>query len=187
MSMTEDDRRAIDDLFDRLAQAEAEGPPREAEAEQVIARHISQRPSTPYYMAQVILVQEHALRQAQERIAELERESRSGEAYGGFLGGLFGSPRPAGSRGGSVPPVGARAAAAPSPLQRAAPGSFLGGAMPVALGVAGGVMLGSFLAGMTADPAAAEGAPVDEGAVDDMEGGDFDDGGGDFDLGGDMF
>jgi hypothetical protein len=73
----------------------------------------------PYMLVQSVLVQEHALQQADARIKELEEEVRAlqtapqqqAAGSGSFLGGLFGS-RPADepARGAtSVPPIGSRA------------------------------------------------------------------------------
>src|SRR5690606_35347292 len=80
-----------------------------------------------YMLVQSVLVQEHALQQADQRIRELEsrvgdleRQAADAPAQsGGFFGGLFGSGKPAASpaprmNGGSVPAAGNRVGAAPS-------------------------------------------------------------------------
>ena len=82
-----EDRSAIEGLFARLREVEQRTEPRDPEAEALIRELISRQPGAPYYMAQTILVQEQALRQAQERIEQLEASQRPS---GGFLGGLFG-------------------------------------------------------------------------------------------------
>ena len=71
-------------------------------------------------LVQSVLVQEHALQEAGNRIKDLEEQVRSlqgaGQARapesGSFLGGLFGGGRPAAQPGASsVPVIGSRARA----------------------------------------------------------------------------
>lgn len=164
--MDKTEKQVIDELFARLQQAEQKSGRRDAGAEDHIKALIARQPAAPYYMAQAILVQEHALKQAQSRIAELEQELESAEqeqSSGGFLGGLFGGGARQPSKG-SVPRAGAasgmrypgRNAAAEqeedSPVSRyhrtGAGGGFLAGAAQTAVGVAGGVLLGNMIAGM---------------------------------------
>ena len=170
--MNHDDRIAIEGLFERLANVERRSPPRDREAEALIATEMSRQPAAPYYMAQTILVQEQAIESAEERIRQLEdaladrRESRS-------RGPWDNDDRRSGEGRG---------------------GGFLAGAAQTALGVSGGLLLGSAigsLLGLGASPAQAATTPppadpvADEPPADD--GGDF--GGGDFggfDLGGDF-
>lgn len=123
--MTQDDRRAIRALFDRLAAAEPTAPPRDAEAERLIAEALAAQPAAAYRMAQVLIAQDQALLGAKARIARLEADLAR-ERDGGFLSDLFGA-RPAASP----------AARSPQP---AGPG-FLGGAAQTAVGVAGGLFL----------------------------------------------
>ena len=185
------DREAIEGLFFRLDDVERQSPPRDHDAENLIAAALRAQPAAPYYMAQTILVQESALKLAEQKIAELE--------------GRVGQPgqQPARRRG---------------PWERddtadrgyGGGGGFLAGAAQTAMGVAGGVLLGSAIASMFgagaaqagewggatesgADAAAETDAPLepDSGADtldtggDDSGGGDFG-GGGDFDFGGDF-
>ncbi|WP_417308938.1 DUF2076 domain-containing protein [Devosia sp.] len=166
-----EDRRAIEGLFDRLASVEASSQVRDADAEQFIRDEIARQPAAPYYMAQTILVQEQALETAQRRIAELEAAAR-----------------------------------APAPAQRArgpwdrdetrSGGGFLAGAAQTALGVTGGMMLGSLIGSMFGSSEAQAVEPMPESAPEptdaggddtDMGGDDFGgfDGGG-FDFGGDF-
>jgi hypothetical protein len=167
--MDHNDKAAIDGLFDRLRQAEATTGPRDAEAEAHIRETLARQPAAPYYMAQAVLVQEHALNALNARVEELERELANRPAGGGFLGGLFGAPKPA-----EQPPMYRR----PDPMatnmnqfQQAPRGSFLAGALQTAAGVAGGVLLGNLIAGMFAGEAqAAEPQPEPEAAEDDFGG-----------------
>lgn len=157
----------IDDLFGKLAQAEQQTGPRDGDAEALIGDALSKQPNAPYYMAQTILVQEHALNELNRKVEELQQQHNERPAGGGgFLGGLFG--------GGKTAPAQRSAAAGRQPPPSAAPfrnapqGSFLGGAMQTALGVAGGVMLASAVTGMFADDAAAAEPAAEEPPVDDM-------------------
>ena len=153
--MDQTERQVIDDLFAKLRQAEQQGGARDPEAEQHIGTLLRNQPEAPYYMAQAIVVQEHAIKAAQARIEQLERELTTrpagGSAGGSFLGGLFGGGM-AGGQPGRVPPP------PPNPqlqsLQRygqrgpwggGGGSSFLGGAMQTAMGVAGGLVLGNLL------------------------------------------
>lgn len=177
------DQQAIDSLFNRIEDVARNSQPRDRDAEALIQQRLREFPPAPYYMAQTILVQEEALRQAQERIQELEANQRVGSG-GGFLDSLF---------GGDVPP---RRPAGRGPWDRGSQdyadrrgqgGGFLAGAAQTALGVTGGMLLGSAIVGMLGGEAQA-GEP-DSGGADDQQdidaGGDgFD--GGDFDIGGDF-
>jgi hypothetical protein len=133
--MQAEERDLISDLFDRLRPLDSQ--PRDPEAERLIANLVSRQPSTAYLLTQTVLVQEQALKAAQERIAELEEKSGAA-APSGFLAS---APK--------IGPWGAAPVAAPptrSPLQAAvapqpAGGGFLRSALATAAGVAGGALL----------------------------------------------
>lgn len=179
--MDQTERQVIDGLFERLGQAERASGQRDAEAERHISGLLGRQPAAPYYMAQAILVQEHALKQAQERIqnleAELEERPAAG-AGGGFLGGLFGGGAPQPQKQRSVPRSGAGARypgqrngahqAEDSPVARyqqsGQGGGFLAGAMQTAVGVAGGVILGNMLMNMFTGGGTAEAAQPEAAA-----------------------
>ena len=72
MSMSNEDRATIDQLFGRLADTERRSPPRDAEAEAFIRDHVGRQPGAPYFMAQTIVMQDYALKEAERRIADLE-------------------------------------------------------------------------------------------------------------------
>ena len=169
------DQQAIDGLFDRIEEVARNSPPRDGDAEALIQQRLREYPPAPYYMAQTILVQEQALRQAQERIEQLEASQRPS---GGFLGGLFGGDEePQRRRGRSRGPW--------ERQQEGQGGGFLAGAAQTAMGVAGGMLLGSAIAGMLSGGAQAqEYGGIDEQDVDAGGGDDF--GGDDFDMGGDF-
>jgi hypothetical protein len=146
--MDSNDKQAIENLFDRLAQVERQSPPRDADAEAYIRDSIARQPGAPYYMAQTIVALEQALAAAQARIEEFEAQSTrtSRPSTGGLLDGLFGSRQP--TRPGAVPLVGRSGAAAPEQTGMSRGGGFLAGAAQTAIGVAGGLLLGNALAGM---------------------------------------
>ncbi len=94
--MTPEERSLLDSLFQRLRQAE--GQPRDPEAERHIRETLQAQPAAAYYMAQSLLVAQHALEAAQPRIEELERQlkeaqQKAQQPQGGvssFLSGALG-------------------------------------------------------------------------------------------------
>lgn len=180
--LRQDDREAIEDLFERLRNVERNSGARDADAEQLIRRHLERHPAAAYYMAQTIIVQEAALREQQQKMAELE-EAAKGRS-GGFLDSIFGDDRPQQSRRTRGPWEQGGA----QERNRGLDGGFLAGAAQTALGVTGGLLLGSAIAGMFGggEAHAAEPAPADEPADQDIDaGGDGGDWGG-FDIGGEF-
>jgi uncharacterized protein len=142
--MEQQERELIAGLYDRLQPFESQ--PRDPEAEALIKERIARQPASPYLLSQTVLVQEQALKAAQERIAELEARAGAQPASG-FLGS---AP--------NIGPWGRQASAQPqpppvsptrSPLQAALSGqpagggggSFLRTALATAAGVAGGALL----------------------------------------------
>lgn len=183
-----EDERAIEDLFQRLRNVEGNSGPRDADAERLIRQRLSEHPSAAYFMAQTIIVQEAALREAQQRIEALEAQDRGSDR--GFLGGIFGGDRPSPPAEARRGPWGARTEQDDVPQRRSGGGGgFLAGAAQTALGVTGGVLLGSAIAGMLTGGAQAAEAPAElppeEPPAEDPG---MDDGGdwGDFDVGGDF-
>jgi hypothetical protein len=166
--MTPEEKTLISGLFDRIAQTSSQ--PKDSEAEQLIRSKVSENPSAPYLLAQSTLVLQHALANAQSRIADLERQATEAQAQpapkqGGFLSGLFGggqsSPPPVPQRPVTQPPpVPYQAGYQQQPYQQPIPpqqpqygypppqqgagspmGGFLSGALTTAAGVAGGALL----------------------------------------------
>lgn len=118
--MTPEERTLLDDLFRRLRQADAQ--PRDPDVERHIREAIQGQPAAPYYMAQSLLVQEHALTAAQQRIEELERQLKEAQqpkpqsgGVGSFLGGALGFGRPA------APPPAPPPTPAPAPMAQPSP------------------------------------------------------------------
>jgi uncharacterized protein len=170
-TMDQNERQIIDELFGKLRQAEAQSGPRDPQAESYIREQVARQPAAPYLMAQAIVIQEQALAASQARIKELEQQAREQPrpASGGFLSGLFGggaSSAPAPARRltpSGQPGIGdPRVAAYANPHQQQAGGGFLAGAMQTAMGVAGGVLIGSALASAFSGDAVAEEPPVEE-------------------------
>ena len=163
--MNEQDRQAIEGLFSRLLEAEKQAGPRDAAADAFIKQRIGDQPGAPYMMAQTIVMQNYALEQAQQRISELEAQSAANQQPQASGAGM------AGSRPGMVPVAGQRANApggiAQPPMQPQAGGGFLAGAAQTAMGVAGGMMLGSALGGLFGGSSAeaAPAAPADAAAA----------------------
>jgi uncharacterized protein len=153
--MTPQERRLIDELFERLSTLEK--VPRDQAAERTIADAMARAPNAIYPLVQAVLVQEEALVRANARIEELETASRGvtpnkdqsflSDARGTFLGREQGSP-------GSMPSAAPRTNETIAPTQDipmaqsntgpsgAVPGgAFLGNAAATAVGVVGGSLL----------------------------------------------
>lgn len=174
--METSEQALIDGLFERLKMAEQQSTPRDPQAEAQINRHLAGQPSAPYYMAQVILIQEAALKRLDQRVKDLEAQvaaqARNRPSSGGFLAGLFGAgnrdsapPAPAPLPGGawSSATPGASSPGASTPGASTAPGTYapgggygaapaqpsrMGGFLGGALQTAAGVAGGVMLADM---------------------------------------
>ncbi|MCO2622806.1 DUF2076 domain-containing protein [Pseudomonas aeruginosa] len=151
--MKSDEKTLIDGLFSRLREAEGQSAPRDAEAEAQINQHLVRQPAAPYYMAQVVLIQEAALKRLDQRVKELEAQvaqlQQSRPSSGGFLSGLFGGgarDEPAPSQSGRPAGWGETRFSNPAAPSRAS--GFLGGALQTAAGVAGGMLVADLLTGM---------------------------------------
>ena len=165
--MTPQERKLIDELFDRLASLE--GTPRDPGAVQSINEGLRRAPNALYPLVQTALVQDEALKRADARIRELEDELgiEPGEPVkqAGFLDNMRDALL--GKSHGSVPSVragttpggspwgntAARPEYAPQPNAAAPPpgsagGSFLGTAAASAAGVVGGALLMNSFRGM---------------------------------------
>ena len=154
--MQAQERELIAGLFGRLQPFESQ--PRDPEAEALIKDFMARQPAAAYLLVQAVLVQEHALKAAQDRIAELEANAKEAPpaAAPSFLGdapklGPWGAAAAAPRT--SVPTTAPAPMAPPapqtrSPLQAALSpqaggggGGFLRTAMMTAAGVAGGALL----------------------------------------------
>src|ERR1700731_1452365 len=149
--MTPQERDLVTALLDRLKQYGTQ--PKDPEADALIRRAVAEQPDAPYYLAQTVLIQDMALRNAESRIAELERQLAEAKAApapqqqpASFLGG---------AGRGSGPAAGGWTGSAPSAA--------------AAAGIAGGALLfqgiqslfgphygGGFLSGMPTQPGISE-------------------------------
>ena len=180
--MTPEDRQLISGLFERMK--EFGSPEKDGEAEALIRQSVQQNPDAAYMLVQSVLVQEHALQQADARIRALEEQMEQMEAQqqqrpaggGGFLDSLFGgvraapSPRPAPvnrAAVGSVPSAGGRSGPMGAPAMRAGADTQQGGpgARP---GPAGG---GSFMQSAMATAAGVAGGMLLANGISSMLGG----------------
>jgi len=162
--MTPQERELVTALLSRLEQQGAQ--PKDADADALIRRAMAQQPDAPYYLVQTVLVQDMALRNAESRIAELERQlalaktaSPPQEQQSSFLAGASrGSVPSAGAaprspQSGAPAPVWTQSGGAGAPAYGAAPTStgpslmpgagsgFLRQAATTAAGIAGGALL----------------------------------------------
>ncbi len=149
--MTPQERQLVDELFDRLGRLE--GQPRDPDAERAIAEGLARAPHALYPLVQTVLVQDEALRAAEDRIRELGGEIGEPQQERGFLDSVREAvlgPDP--QRRGSVPQV----RPGGLPMQQTQPaqdygsrgGSFLGTAAATAAGVIGGSLLFNSLGSM---------------------------------------
>jgi uncharacterized protein len=111
-AMTPQERQLIDDLFDRLAKLE--NAPRDPEATSAIMQGLRNAPNAVYALVQTALVQDEALKRANDRIQQLEAAlgpEQNQQPSGGFLDSMrdaiFGQGQSSGQsqQRGSVPPV----------------------------------------------------------------------------------
>ncbi len=158
--MTPEEQNLIEGLFQRLQQADT--TPKDAQAEQLIRAKTAELPSATYLLVQAVLVQEHALANAQARIADLEsrlHNTQPSAGSGSFLSRFFASKPQSQPAPPPLPqqvPVTQQAQTAPPPitvvpqntpypstinLGPGSGGSFLQSAMATAAGVAGGQLL----------------------------------------------
>jgi uncharacterized protein len=170
--MSPEERQLLTGLFDRIRGAAS--TPRDQEAETLIGDAVKAQPYAPYFLAQTVLVQDQALRAANDRLQELDGKVKELEAKaasqpraGGFLSGLgslFGGsgpspaprapapPPPSGGGWNQPPPQGGWQrpqggyAPGPAPGPWGGVGGGGGGFLTGALGTAAGVAGGVLLA-----------------------------------------
>jgi hypothetical protein len=186
--MTPQERQLVTELFDRLAQLE--NNPRDPDAEDLIAEQWDKAPNASYALVQTVIVQDEALKRANDYIQQLEQElgiqpeqpAQSGSFLDSMRERMFG--RSEGSRG-SVPsvrpgdqPMGApdlsRGSGQPDPRwntgathqqrqDQGSGGSFLGTAAAAAAGVVGGAVLMQGIKGLFGDSGSAHAKAFDPG------------------------
>jgi len=139
--VNQQDRQAIDDLFQHLNQSAAQAGPRDQEAEARIRQHVQAGPpGLLYEMAQRLVGQQAALRQLRAQLDQCQQQLRQGGSPAGFAQPGWQGAAPQGY-GGYGPPY----------QQRSGGQGFLAGAGQIALGVGGGILaaeaIGSLLGG----------------------------------------
>jgi hypothetical protein len=112
--MTPQERDLLTTLLARLKNAA--GQSKDPDADALIRQTVAEQPDAPYCLAQTVLIQDLSLHNAQNRIADLERQLSEAQqatrpAPTSFLGSIFGSrsaPQPPAppQGGGSVPSAG---------------------------------------------------------------------------------
>ncbi|WP_375456366.1 DUF2076 domain-containing protein [uncultured Methylobacterium sp.] len=170
--MNSEERDVISGIFQRLEQASSQ--PRDADAERFIADKLRAQPYAPYAMAQLIYVQEEAIKSLNQQLEQARHQTSQPQPSGGggFLSSIFGGSqrqdpqpqqRPGGAWGnqGGAPqgypqqgypqqgyPQQGGQQGGPWAGQQQAPargGGFMATALPMAAGAAGGMLLGSAL------------------------------------------
>src|ERR1044072_10030128 len=106
--MTPQERQLINELFQRLASLE--GNPRDPDAEAMIREGLRRAPNGIYSLVQSVLVQDEALKAANNRIQEYEQQSggtrqEQPQQSRGFLDSVRDSVFGGGEQRGSVPRV----------------------------------------------------------------------------------
>jgi hypothetical protein len=165
--MRPEEREMIQDLFDRVGATTTESNDRDAE--RFIRDAVARNPNAPYVLVQTVLLQEEALRRADERIRELQEVQAANDDRGSrsFLDSARDSGRRFGQSGGggSVPNAGVRQNDADSfrrpddtryaqpPVAQPGPpmgggGGFLSSALSTVGGVAGGMLLADGIRGL---------------------------------------
>ena len=159
--MTPEERQLLTTLAERVKSTPLQQ--KDPEADQLLRQLVQERPDTVYILAQTVLMQDFALRNAQAQIEDLQRQLNAGPGQRGSGSFLPGGPGESGrAPQGSVPRVNPWAQPqgggyAPPPPQAGYPGpggapmgpvmqpqqtsSFLRDAATTAAGVAGGALL----------------------------------------------
>lgn len=92
--MNDQERQIIAGIFQRLEQAASQ--PRDPETERFIADKMRAQPYAPYAMAQLIYVQEEAIKNLNQQLEEAR--AKGSQQSGGFLSSIFGGGGGSGSR-----------------------------------------------------------------------------------------
>ncbi|CAL4320339.1 DUF2076 domain-containing protein [Buchnera aphidicola] len=156
--MQDKEKKLIENLFDRLKNAELNSSSRDEQADILIKNLVKNQPSSAYYMIQTILIQETAIKKMNEKIEELKSqllqlEEKNNIKKTSFLSGLFSkkesSPFSSShahnmSKNENIPATPGANTAIPTNYNNGR-SSFLSNALQTATGVAGGMMLGNML------------------------------------------
>lgn len=87
--MNSEERDVISGIFQRLEQAQSQ--PRDADAERFIADKLRTQTYAPYAMAQLIYVQEEAIKSLNQQLEQARKQAAPAQGSGGgFLSSIFG-------------------------------------------------------------------------------------------------
>src|SRR5215470_18055722 len=91
--MTPQEKELLTTLLERLRNTPHQA--KDPEADALIRQATAEQPDLAYYLVQTVLIQDLSLHQAQQRIADLEKQLADAQqsakpTVGSFLGGLFG-------------------------------------------------------------------------------------------------
>jgi hypothetical protein len=71
--MKDEEKNLIENLFHRLKSTELNSPEKDISADELIQKLVKKQPSSSYYMAQTILIQETAIKKMSAKIEELKK------------------------------------------------------------------------------------------------------------------
>jgi uncharacterized protein len=173
--MNPQEKELLTTLLDRVKNAPRQD--KDPEADALIRQATAAQPDLPYYLTQTVLIQDLSLHQAQQRIADLEKQLDDAQhaakpTVGSFLGGLFGNRPPAQANAPAQAGPWTRSpqvAAAPPPAQPYGQPGYAPqpgyGQQPMGSGMGGGLMGGMGGGGGFLRSAAATAAGVAGGAL----------------------
>ncbi|ACL30000.1 DUF2076 domain-containing protein [Buchnera aphidicola] len=163
--MTDEEKNLIENLFHRLKKTELNSPERDDAADELIQRLAKKQPTSSYYMAQTILIQETAIKKMSIELEELRKKIKilnreETNKKPSFLSNFFKKKSPSEiisndnnilKKKENILP--SNYSSSPiSPTTQTSPvinntrsSSFLGNALQTATGVAGGMILGNML------------------------------------------
>jgi uncharacterized protein len=113
--MTTNEKELLSQLFEKIRKVSQDSPPIDPDARQSIEEELSKVPNAPYFMAQTIIMQQGALREAEKNIDRENQPVNSPNHINSIQPRQYGYPS-----GG---------------------GGFLAGAAQTAIGIAGGILL----------------------------------------------
>lgn len=158
--MQSEEKKLIENLFDRLQKTENKYPNKNKLADELISNLLKKQPNASYYIIQTVLIQEVAIKKLNEQITELKNkisalESLVDKKEPSFLSGLFRrSPsnvmkkeNSLGTFNNEKPIVSNQNSEGSLNVNNTRSGtmSFIGNALQTAAGVTGGILMGNAL------------------------------------------
>jgi len=164
--MKDEEKKLIENLFDRLKKTELNSSERDKSADDLIQKLVQKQPASSYYMAQTILIQETAIKKMSTKIDELKEKIKTlnveeSNKKPSFLSGFF-KKNPVSQASSHDDKVWQKkenilrnnySNSTVSPIHQTLPvtnssgrtSGFLSSALQTATGVAGGMILGNML------------------------------------------